>query len=279
MPSCKISTIVPCLYYTDSHRQTPTPTPVQNSYKRGLAYNDPNYTKFFSLSGQGSKVSWAYNWYSTPYSKGEPTSGFNPALRFIPMLWSNASDLTSVWNVNVNAAISKYRADAILAFNEPDGCGNGGSCMSVAASVEAYKKWIVPFKGKVLLGAPAVTNGEGTGIGLSYLSSFLSKCTGTSCPIDFIPIHWYGYAGDPTGFKNYVIAAHQVAGTKPLWITEFGCTAGTEAQIETFLKTVLPWLASLSYVTRYAYFYDAPNYLLNAAGTALSTQGQIFNTY
>ncbi|KAL9628468.1 MAG: hypothetical protein Q9164_007265, partial [Protoblastenia rupestris] len=98
------------------------PNATQNSGKRGLAYNDPSLTQPFSLSNHSSKVSWTYNWYSFPYTLGQNQTGYNPAFSFVPMLWSTASDLTSVWTSNVNLAIQKYNANAVLAFNEPDIC-------------------------------------------------------------------------------------------------------------------------------------------------------------
>jgi hypothetical protein len=196
------------------------------------------------------------------------------------MLWSSASDLTSVWNTNVAKAVSTYAADAVLAFNEPDGCGGGGSCMSVASAVSGYKTWVSPLRSKypsLKLGAPAVTNG-GSPMGLTYLGQFLGNCTG--CNIDFIPIHWYGDAGDVAGFKNHVTSAYAAVKSKyPLWITEFGTTSGTNAQVVNFLESVLPWLDGLSYVSRYAWFMDAKGYLINSTTGALSQTGSIYNTY
>lgn len=82
------------------------------------------FTQPFSLScgANPSRVSWSYNWGSSiyyPYTQAT-TGTFNSAIRYIPMLWSNASALTSIWNDNVNNAIANNRADAVLGFNEPD---------------------------------------------------------------------------------------------------------------------------------------------------------------
>jgi hypothetical protein len=151
--------------------------------------------------------------------------------------------------------------------------------MDVSASVSAWKTYMQPYAGQVRLGAPAVTNG-GAPMGLTYLTNFLSSCTG--CQVDFCPIHWYDSATNIGYFKWYLDQAHTACGGKPIWITEFGAS-GSEADISTFLKTVLPWLDSLDYVERYAYFYDGAStdgtYLVNAAGTARSTIGEIFNSY
>ncbi|MCJ1304143.1 hypothetical protein MMC08_006955 [Hypocenomyce scalaris] len=251
-----------------------SPTPTKNSGKRGLAYNDPTLTEPFSLSGQGSKVSWAYNWYSTPYSGGEPTSGFNTALQFMPMLWSNATVLTSVWAANVQSAIANYGTTAVLAFNEPDECGNGGSCMAISDAVSAYQTYMMPLKGSVLLGAPAVTNG-GAPMGLTYLQNFMGSCT--NCHYDFVPVHWYGDATDTAGFEAYIAQAYDTVNL-PLWVTEFGTTSGSTEQIQTFLQTVITWMDQTSMVTKYSFFMDAAGYLINANGTGLSPLGAMYNS-
>jgi hypothetical protein len=248
---------------------------VKNSGKRGLSYNDPNLTQPFSLSGQSSKISWAYNWYSLPYTNGQTHSGYNPALSFVPMLWSSASDLTSVWTSNVATAKANYGTTAVLAFNEPDGC-NGQSCMSVASAVSAYQAYINPLKGSVLLGAPAVTNGIGTLIGLDYLKTFIKNCTG--CQIDFVPIHWYGDASQITDFENYVTAAYAAGGNRPLWVTEFGTTSGTAAATQTFLRSVQAWMDGSSMVAKYAWFMDQPGNLINSNGAGMSPLGSMYNS-
>ena len=194
------------------------------------------------------------------------------------MLWSAADDLTSIWKANVNNAITTYGADAVLAFNEPDGCcwSCGNSCMNVSSAVSAYKTWVQPYAGKVALGTPAVTNGVGSGVGVDYLAQFMGNCTG--CTVDFIPLHWYGSVLDPNSFTSYVQSVYAKFG-KPIWVTEFGTTSGTSAQIVTFLQSALPWLDGQSYVKRYAYFMDnnqGTPYLLNTNNT-MTDIGKVYN--
>lgn len=196
------------------------------------------------------------------------------------MLWSNADDLTSIWNGNVQNAISKYGADSVLAFNEPDGCcwECGNSCMNVTLAVSAYQQWVQPWAGKVRLGAPAVTNSITTGMGVDYLEQFVKSCK--RCTIDFIPIHWYGSVLDPGSFKTYVQSV-RTKFRKPIWITEFGTTSGTDDQIIAFLKNVLPWLDRQAYVERYAYFMDraaGSPYLLETNKT-LTDIGVVYNSF
>lgn len=202
-------------------------------------------------------------------------SGYNPALSFVPMLWSSADVLTSVWASNVAAAKSNYGTTAVLAFNEPDGC-DGQSCMNVSTAVAAYQKWMNPLKGLVSLGAPAVTNGIGTLIGLDYLKTFIKNCTG--CQIDFVPIHWYGDASQITDFENHIGTAYTAGGKRPLWVTEFGTTSGTAAQTQTFFQSVQAWMDGSSMVAKYAWFMDRPGNLINSNGSGMSPQGVMYNS-
>lgn len=253
-----------------------TATPVKNTGKRGLSYNNPAYTMPFSLSGQNSQVSWAYNWYQTP------GSGFNPALDYVPMLWSNASDLLRDWPTNAQAAINAG-SKHLLGFNEPDLCvaGAGASCMEMDYAVKAWKQYMEPFAGKALLGSPAVTNG-GSPLGLTWLSNFMGNCTG--CHIDFINIHWYSnkWAG-ANYFKQQVQAAHAMSGGRPVWITEFGLDNSdgtyTTAELQSFLEEVMTWMDETDYVQRYAYFMDTTGMLMNSAGTDMSDTGNMYNSY
>ncbi|RDI83841.1 hypothetical protein Vi05172_g6253 [Venturia inaequalis] len=273
MPSSSTSTALVSAVATSTTSVTPTATvasaPISaGSGKRGLAYNNLAMTKFFG--GSGSKISWMYDW-----SEG-PMSSPNSAFKYIPMLWSNSADRVAAWSANAKAGIAGG-ADALLGFNEPD-LGSQAN-MAVSTAVSAWKTNMEPFNGQARLISPAVTNGQSPQ-GLTYLSNFVSQCT--DCHIDACAIHWYDSATNIDYFKSHISKAHTACGGKPIWITEFQAS-GTDAQVVTFLQTVLPWLDNLDYVERYAYFYDAPSsdgqYLVNSAGTGMSTIGQVFNSY
>lgn len=196
-------------------------TEITFAAKRGVPFNDVNLIQHFD--GGGSQVSWAWNWDSLM------PSNFPSSMNFVPCLWSDAADHTNNWVKNVNNAISRGTS-RIIAFNEPDACSIGSSCMSPQQAVNAWRTYIQPFAGRVALGAPQVTNGPS---GLPWLQSFLSLCTG--CQIDFVPIHWYeGNSGQNfvQDFVDYVGSAHAAAGNRPIWLTEV-CSP--------FLHTVLPW--------------------------------------
>jgi len=199
------------------------------------------------------------------------------------MLWSNATDLTSVWAVNAQKGIDNG-ATALLGFNEPDLCVPGSACMSLKSSVSAWKTYMQPFAGKALLGSPAVTNGGSTGtnyMGADYLNYFIGNCTG--CQIDFVNMHWYSniYAG-VNYLQTQVENIRAVAGGRPIWITEFAIDSSyayTEAQLEAFVEAAVVYLDSQPDVHRYAYFMDAAGILMNNAGTAMSNIGQLFDVY
>lgn len=98
-----------------------------------------------------------------------------------------------------------------------------------------------PFAGKVKLVAPAVTSGVGDGIGVSWLTSFLSACS--DCTIDAVGQHWYNSDGnDVQNFKDIVSGAASASG-KPVWVNEFGAI-GSDEEKSTFLEAVMSWMDS-----------------------------------
>ncbi|KAI7207700.1 hypothetical protein KC333_g9374 [Hortaea werneckii] len=222
--------------------------PEVNDGKRGLCFTNDNYTQPWSLSGQNSQVSWGYNWFSSRYSDPSITCQYNPAIDFVPLLYSGASTLTSIWADNVRKEID-LGATAVLGFNEPDACFAGASaCMSVAEAVTVWKESIEPFAGTVRLGSPGVTN---AGYGFEWLDQFIGNCT--DCTIDFIAIHWYANMYAFGYLQSYVQQAYERYG-KPIWLTEFGYDFSegvpTEAQVQGFLRQAVTWLDEQEYVER-----------------------------
>jgi hypothetical protein len=243
----------------------PTPSPVASTNitnKRGVAYNDVSLTNLFT-----GKASWAYNWGSS--SGGKIPSG----MTYFPLLWSDSDGFTGSWNQNAASAIDSG-ADTLLGFNEPD-IGSQAN-MPVSQAVTSWKKYMEPFSNtgsgvngrKARLASPAVTNGGGD-MGLTYLQNFITSCTG--CHIDVVAIHWYSPATAIDNFKQHVTQAGQVAAGRPVWITEFATTSGTDDEINAFFTAVLPWLDQQSFVERYAYFMAGEGSLVS--GGKLSTIG------
>ncbi|GAB7355253.1 hypothetical protein MBLNU459_g5800t1 [Dothideomycetes sp. NU459] len=277
------STIVPSSSSSTSSSGVSIPTPVRNTGKRGLPFTQANLTSFWSLSGQDSQVSWGYDYFYQECPEGETSCGYNPAIEFVPMLYNNDPNLLAVWPDAAQLAIDRG-STSLFSFNEPDFCIAGSACMNISTSVAAYKKYIQPFAGKALLGAPAVTNagsGPAGPAGLDYLQYFIGNCT--NCTIDFVNLHWYSnkYAG-ASYLESHVQAARNISGGRPIWVTEIGLTDDnpyTQAELQSFLATIMPWLDQQPDVHRYAYFYDAPGILLTSDGSALSGTGMVYNNF
>jgi Glycosyl hydrolase catalytic core len=234
---------------------------VVSSKKRGLAYNSADLTNIFTAPD--SHISWAYNW-------GSYTSGLNPTLEYVAMLWGLGSFTTS-WQHDAEAALATGTTH-LLCFNEPDLQSQSNIDYVTAAS--GYLTYMQPFAGKAKLGSPAVTNGNAPA-GLTYLSNFIGACTG--CTIDFVVIHWYDSATNYAYFKSHVEDAYNAGGGRPVWITEFGASGSLDEQ-NTFLEIVMPWLDAQPYVERYAYFMCEDG-ILTSSGNSPSQLGSTFMSY
>jgi len=219
--------------------------------KRGVAYNDASLTTPFLNSPH---VSWGYNW-------GQTASGLSSQFNFVPMLWGTGSTFTSSWAATVSAAAAQG-VTHLMSFNEPDLSSQANLSPQDAAA--AYKTYMQPYAGQFKLGAPAVTNGGGA-MGLNWLDAFMKACTG--CTIDFVAVHWYDSPSNTAYFEQHVTNASTVAGGKPVWVTEFGATSGSNSDISTFLQTVMPWMDSQSFVERYAYFMVSNGLLVSGGQT------------
>lgn len=113
---------------------------------------------------------------------------FPSYLEFVPMLWGTAPAKTNNWNKNVQNAISRG-TKAVLAFNEPDACGSGQSCLTPQAAATAYLTYVQPFAGLVELGGLAVTE-AGTAV-RPYCGNFrvmLTYASGCSNSFFCVPI-------------------------------------------------------------------------------------------
>ncbi|KAG9228778.1 glycosyl hydrolase catalytic core-domain-containing protein [Amylocarpus encephaloides] len=227
--------------------------------KRGVAFNDASLVPAFS-----GKASWCYNW---GYAQ-DSTPGFE----YVPMLWGDKEKFYENWPAAADAFVAAGTTH-FLSFNEPDLSTQAG--MDVTKAVADYKTYMQPYAAKgIKLGSPAVTNGAGTSplMGLDYLKSFVSSCSG--CTIDFVPVHWYN--GDALEssiqyFKKHVSDAYTAGGSKPVWITEFQYLGGDEAG---FLAEIVPWLESNDQVERYSYFMASNGHLIS--GTSLSDIGKAY---
>jgi hypothetical protein len=189
-----------------------------------------------------SNIGWGWNWDSSPApASGAATGSLN--VQYVPMLLTLDSTHTGVWESN------SAGAEWIMGFNEPDQCGGGGGCMQVSDVVQG---WNTHFAGKSASKvSPATTNDIQTqGKGLSYMSEFLSACTG--CKFDALAFHYYGPGSDLSVLKNTISAyqkLQQQYGIAELWITEM---APTDSPGPSEIVSMLNYLDS-SGVNRYAF--------------------------
>lgn len=229
--------------------------------KRGLPYNDASLTTCFEGY---SKVTWAYNW-------GQTSAGLSSSFEYVPMLWGTDSRFTSTWESNWKSAVSSGTT-TFFAFNEPD--LDTESNLTPDAAAAGYITYMQPIKAanpSVRLGSPAVTNGA-NGMGIDWLVNFQHACD--SCDIDFVAIHWYDSATNIQYFKDHVTEANTRTG-KNVWVTEFGAD-GSDAQIQSFLEEVLPWMDAQDWIERYSYFMASDGLL--DSGTEPSTYGLTYAT-
>lgn len=211
-----------------------------------------------------SKVGWAMNW-------AHNTSPLPASMEYVPMLWNVDNNHLGNWMNEVPKLISSGSRH-LLAFNEPDHAGQAN--MSPESAAEAYKTYMQPWAGQARLGAPAVTNGPAP-MGMAWLRNFMNACSG--CTFDFVPVHWYDSATNIAYFKNYLTDAHAQTG-KPIWLTEFGA-AGTDAQVQSFLREAMAWMDSQPWIERYSYFMCATGSgMLLSSSNTLSGIGSTFAT-
>ncbi|KAK5687540.1 hypothetical protein LTS10_001679 [Elasticomyces elasticus] len=230
--------------------------------KRGLSYNDASLCSGLMSSPH---VGWAYNW-------GSENGGFTPSssVNYIPTMWGLKMDFESVWSDNAQAAIDAG-SEYLFSFNEPDMSTQAN--MSPEDAAAAYKTYMEPFAGKAKLCAPSVTNGGGE-MGLTWLTNFLAACDG--CTIDCVNIHWYAESSLTDYFKEQVTNATTVSG-KPVFVSEFAPTDGSDSDKSDFLQEVMPWMDSNNDVLGYAYFMVADGMLLS--GTAPTSFGSTYLDY
>ena len=195
--------------------------------KRGVNYNDAALTNMFASSGH---IGWAMNWESD-------NKGLNSGIPYIPTLWGADSMWTSIWDTNAQSAIDGG-AKWFFGPNEPDMPTQADLTPDAAAAL--WKQYMEPYAGQVKLVAPAVTNGQGAGLGLDWLDQFMTACS--DCTIDAIGQHWYWDSNDSKMFKSQVQDAIDKFG-KPVWVNEFGAV-GSDAEKSTFLEDVMSWMDS-----------------------------------
>lgn len=208
------------------------------SSKRGLCYvSDTKDAATDAKIWTTGDLTWYYNYAASP------TAAFaNTGLEFVPMQWGAPSSNTDMTFYNTVAQLidAGTRIQYVLAFNEPDGCTAGGSCVDAATAAATWLREIEPLKTKyhVQLGAPAVT---GSPTGFTWLQQFFTACAG-NCSADFIPVHWYG---DFQGLASHVGQVNATYPNMSMWVTEYADPSVTLEESQTFYNQSASWFERL----------------------------------
>ncbi|KAL0579405.1 hypothetical protein V5O48_002576 [Marasmius crinis-equi] len=228
--------------------------------KRGLAYpTEPGHAQdILKADGINSPVSWMYTWDVDPRDVDVPRH-----IEFVPMQWGTRG-IEGLAEMVIGRGYKN-----ILAFNEPELPGQ--SNIRVEEAARLWKTFLRPLKtlgggATVRLGSPAVSSAPQ---GKDWLKRFFELC-GSDCGVDFIAMHWYGEGAQ--NFINYMHDMHATFPRYPIWVTEFGCTSGSDqgaffalfiafgmvsegvSEVKVFLNETLHFLDSSSWVERYAWF-------------------------
>ncbi|KAK4613328.1 Alkali-sensitive linkage protein 1 [Fulvia fulva] len=240
---------------------------VLTSTKRGLVYVETENKKDDHFWTSASDIRWYYNYES------EPTSQLNNKLEFVPMLWGAGSDsnfYTTVKDLKDGGMNVSY----VLAFDEPDGCGQvyGGSCVDAQTAAEMWKQQIEPLKDLgIKLGGPTVTSAP---TGFTWLQNFFMQCAG-GCSVDFLPVHYYGDFQGLASHIGQVNATYQNIST--MWVTEYGLPNQDLEVAQDFYNQSSAFLNRVPYIQRYSYFgsfrSDVSNVGPNAA--MLTQKGEL----
>ncbi|KAI8674627.1 Glyco-hydro-cc domain-containing protein [Fusarium keratoplasticum] len=230
--------------------------------KKGMSFTNQDVAQTW---GQ-KKIGWAYNWWT---GRGD----IPKEMEYYPMVWCPTKIGVDGWTNDAEAAIASG-SKHLLGFNEPD---QHGQCdIPVEQAVEGYKSYMNKFKGRALLGSPAVTNNPAPR-GLDYLSRFLDQC-GNDCHVDFLVTHWYGVEQNGVwNFQRHVNKTIELAekhGISQVYITEFGMTGADVETTSSFIEEVVPWLDQNEAVGGYAYFGFYDGILMK--GDAISELGQAY---
>ena len=239
-----------------------TPTAlVAASGKKGVGeYEQPFGAKTLSQL----KISWYYDWRSTPDVQAAPAS-----VQFIPMIWGlknvNAEDLH---------AAKATGAGILLGFNEPD--VGGQSNMTVQQALDAWPELEALH---MRLGSPAAGTGDDVKPD-GWLARFMAGAKARGYRVDFICIHAYQSSFDPEQATKDLIrevtTVHRMYHL-PIWITEYALARWSPSQQTpdaaaeaSFATESAKALQAVPYVERYAWYGDAPNQppfsLYNAEG-------------
>lgn len=236
------------------------------------------------IQGNPLDAGWFYNWGLGELSKGNH--------EYVPMAWGAGGTAPN----NIRLLIDKPATTHLLGFNESDNCedqsGQFNNLCDPATAVAYYERLM---QTGYRLGTPAPReNGPST-----WLREFARIAKERDVRFDFLALHWYDWGSSPANspnanpqevfnrFKAYLQRVHDEY-QLPIWITEFNANPNRENSVNAaFLELALPFLDTLSYVERYAYFEPNPAYGSNTvapsnyfdASGAITNIGEIYRDH
>jgi Glycosyl hydrolase catalytic core len=222
---------------------------------------------------QHLSVSWYYNWKQTP-STGCSSTG----IPFVPMIWGHTGSEQSA--SGITSAVSSFVSKGygyVLGFNEPDNSTQSNIVVATAVSL-----WPSFDNSAIVLGTPAT---QANSTGQAWFTSFMGSVNGSSTlHADFIALHWYGWNSGSCDAKasqleSYIKYAEAFSGSRPIWLTEWGClnqSAPDTTTVLNFYNGALAVFARHPRVQRYSWYpWSTNNELVNSDGS-LTTLGMAY---
>lgn len=179
---------------------------------------------------------------------------------YAPMSWGvGGADEDS----DITAYRQLYKSTHIMSFNESDHCtGQSGQYRNLCQEDVA----VGYHRNLMKTGLRIVSPSGRENAPFTWLRNFYDKATAQDIRIDVIGVHWYDWGSDPENnpnhsasvifdrFKNYLQRVYDEYGL-PIWITEFNANRyRNNATQLAFMQLAIPYLETLDYVERYAWF-------------------------
>ena len=226
---------------------------------------------------------WFYSWSAAETSK--------PNNEYVPMTWGAGATSPS----GIQDIIGKDRVTHLLGFNESDNCsGESGQYNNLCRPEVAVAYYERLMGSGLRLGTPAPRENGPT----TWLREFARIAKERDVRFDFVAVHWYDWGSNPAGspnasaqaifdrFKAYLTQVYNEY-QLPIWVTEFNANPNRpNATHAAFLELALPFLESLPYVERYAYFQPSAanssngdpdaNYFESGSSGPLTNIGDIY---
>ena len=192
------------------------------------------------------KVSWHYSWGSRSLQDLQPTS-----IEFLPMIWGYYGNEEAL-REEVRQVQELQHPPFLLAFNEPD--NKNQSNLSVERVLDI---WHILESVSIPLVSPSCVNPLG-----DWMKEFMKECASRNYRVDIVGVHNYG-GTNPKSFQATMETVYKMY-QKPIIVTEFAPAdwhaktteenCHNPQEVLEFMKVVLPWLESQSWIIGYAWF-------------------------